>query len=301
MEVDHVLTVEKLTRRYGDLTVVDGVDFTVGRGEVVGFVGANGAGKTTTMRMILGVLAWHSGRVLWNGDDVTGAHRRRFGYLPEERGLYPKQAIREQLVYLGRLGGQSKSAACAKADALLGELGLTQRAKAPLESLSLGNQQRVQVAAANMNDPLALILDEPFSGLDPISIEVMADMLSRSVRRGVAVLFSSHQLDLVERLCDRVVVLHNGRVVADGAPDALRAGDNNLFRIRLDADAGWLRSEPGIEVLDVDGAHAIVRLDTWTTDDLICAALRKGTVRELHHVRPSLTEVFKEVTDVAAA
>lgn len=295
-----MLAVEGVTRRYGDRVVVDGVSFEVPVGELVGFVGANGAGKTTTMRMILGLLAAHDGRVLWDGEPITAAHRRRIGYMPEERGLYPKQGIADQLAYLGRLAGHDRRTSKARAAGLLDELGLGDRATDSLESLSLGNQQRVQVAAALMNAPVALVLDEPFSGLDPKAVDAMTVLLRDHARRGVPVLFSSHQLDLVERLCDRLVILDAGRVVAAGTPAELRARGEVRHRIRLGGSADWLRARPEVEVLDTStdtvGGSAELVLRRWTTDDLLTEASRRGSVLELVELRPTLTDVFREVT-----
>ncbi len=207
-----------LTRTFGEVRAVDGVSFSVPAGQLTGFVGGNGAGKTTTMRMVMGVLSPTSGEVRWGGRPVTTADRRGFGYMPEERGLYPKQPVIDQLVYLGRLRGMSAGDARASVTEHLERLGLAERSKEHVEKLSLGNQQRVQIIAALMGRPRALVLDEPFSGLDPVAVDSMADLLREHTARGVPVLFSSHQLDLVERLCERLVVLARGRVVAAGTP-----------------------------------------------------------------------------------
>src|SRR5829696_1643505 len=182
-----------LTRTFGEIRAVDDVSFTIGAGRLTGFVGGNGAGKTTTMRMIMGVLSPSGGEVLWEGRPITALDRRRFGYMPEERGLYPKQAVLDQLVYLGRLRGLSASAAKASVTTHLERLGLAARAKDDVEKLSLGNQQRVQIIAALMGHPRALVLDEPFSGLDPAAVDNMADLLREHTAQGVPVLFSSHQ------------------------------------------------------------------------------------------------------------
>ena len=166
-----------LTRRFGELVAVDDVSLEVPDGATVGFIGGNGAGKTTTMRMIMGLLGPDAGEVLWDGAPITAAERRRIGYMPEERGLYPKQRVLDQLVYLARLHGAGAAAARAEAVALLEAFGLGERTDEKLEKLSLGNQQRVQVTAAVMTEPAALILDEPFSGLDPEAVDSLAEVL----------------------------------------------------------------------------------------------------------------------------
>ncbi len=289
--------VRGLTRTFGQVRAVDGVTFTVRPGLLTGFVGGNGAGKTTTMRMIMGVLAPTSGEVLWDGRPITAGDRRTFGYMPEERGLYPKQPVLDQLVYLGRLRGLSTAAARASVTEHLERLGLTDRARDHVEKLSLGNQQRVQIIAALMGQPQALVLDEPFSGLDPVAVDSMADLLREHTARGVPVLFSSHQLDLVERLCERLVVLSRGRVVANGSPDELRSRSVVRHRIVLSGDAGWVRGIPGVHAVDVEGASALVEVvEPGAERALLAEAVRRGDVHEFAPQRPSLAQIYREVT-----
>src|SRR5688572_11606458 len=276
-----MLQTVELSRRFGDLTAVDRATVTVPGGQLTGFVGSNGAGKTTAMRMIMGVLAIHPGRVLWNGRDATAADRRRFGYMPEERGLYPKQPVLDQLVYLSRLRGTDAATARSSALALLERFGLADRAKERVEKLSLGNQQRVQIIAALMSSPVALILDEPFSGLDPEAVDAMADLLREQTRAGLPVLFSSHQLDLVDRLCDRLVIMSRGRVVAHGTSDELRRDAAQRYRLVVDGDAGWVRSVRGVHVVDVDGPVALLEVAEAGADQaLLRTALSRGQIRE---------------------
>lgn len=285
-----------LTRRFGDLTAVDGVSLDVPDGRLTGFVGGNGAGKTTTMRMICGVLAVHDGRVLWDGRDITAADRRRIGYMPEERGLYPKQPVLDQLVHLSRLRGTAPATARSSALALLERFGLADRANERVEKLSLGNQQRVQIVAALTSSPLALILDEPFSGLDPDAVESMADVLREQARGGVPVLFSSHQLDLVDRLCDRLVIMARGRVVAQGTSEELRRTASPRYRLVVTGDAGWVRGVRGLHVVDVDGPVALLEVaDAGAEQALLRDALSRGEVREFAPVVPALSELYREV------
>ncbi len=286
-----------LTRTFGEVRAVDGVSFSVPAGQLTGFVGGNGAGKTTTMRMMMGVLAPTSGEVRWGGRPVTTADRRGFGYMPEERGLYPKQPVIDQLVYLGRLRGMSSGDARTSVAEHLERLGLAERSKEHVEKLSLGNQQRVQIIAALMGRPRALVLDEPFSGLDPVAVDSMADLLREHTARGVPVLFSSHQLDLVERLCERLVVLARGRVVSAGTPADLRSGGVQRHRLVLSGDAGWVRGLPGIHTIDVDGPTALLELtDAAAAGPLLRAALERGEVHEFAPQRPTLAEIYREVT-----
>ncbi|WP_432476458.1 ABC transporter ATP-binding protein [Nocardioides sp. GXQ0305] len=289
-----------LTRRFGDTTAVDDVSFDVPRGLLTGFVGGNGAGKTTTMRMMMGLLGLHGGEVLWEGRPITAADRRRFGYMPEERGLYPKQKILDQLVYLGELSGMTAAAARASASEHLERFGLGERSGDRVEKLSLGNQQRVQIIAALMNSPQALILDEPFSGLDPRAVDSMVDLLREQTARTTPVLFSSHQLDLVEQLCDRLVVLAGGRVVAQGTVEDLRARGPERLRLVTDRDAGWVRDVRGLHVVDVDGPVALLEVADDDGDGvrraLLDEGLQRGQVRELARVQTPLAEIYREVT-----
>ena len=292
-----MLGVNGLTRRFGDNLAVDGVTFEVPAGAMTGFVGGNGAGKTTTMRMIMGVLHPTAGTVTWAGREVTVADRRTFGYMPEERGLYPKQPILDQLVYLGRLQGRTAAGAKQTALDLLDRFGLGERTGDKLESLSLGNQQRVQIAAAVIGEPGFLVLDEPFSGLDPAAVDSMVDLLREHTTRGVPVLFSSHQLDLVERLCDQLVVLARGRVVSTGTVSELRSRGRVLHRLVVGGDAGWVRALPGVHVVDVDGPAALLELEgPGSTDLVLREAMARGSVSELARVVPSLSDIYREVT-----
>jgi ABC-2 type transport system ATP-binding protein len=218
-----MLQLTGVTKSYGSRPALDDVSFQVRPGRLTGFVGGNGAGKTTTMRIILGVLAKDAGTVTLDGAEVTASYRRRFGYMPEERGLYPKMKVLEQVVYLARLHGFSRADGEARATALLEQLGLGERLADNVETLSLGNQQRAQIAAALVHDPEVLILDEPFSGLDPLAVDVVAGVLQQRASEGAAVLFSSHQLDVVERLCDDLVIIAGGTIRAAGARESLRA------------------------------------------------------------------------------
>jgi ABC-2 type transport system ATP-binding protein len=217
-----VLEFDGLHKSYGAHRVLDGVSFSVAPGSVFGFCGSNGAGKTTTMRIAMGLARADAGEVRWRGRPLDQVLRRRIGYMPEERGLYPKMRVGEQLAYLARLHGLDAGAAARVAEHWADRLGLGERRRDPVEKLSLGNQQRVQLAAALVSRPEVLILDEPFSGLDPVGVDALAEALLEQARGGVPVVFSSHQLDLVERLCDAVGILARGAMVATGPVAELR-------------------------------------------------------------------------------
>ena len=291
-----MLSVHDLTRVYGDKTVLDGVSFDVRPGRMTGFVGANGAGKTTTMRIIVGVLAATRGTVTWDGAPITTEQRRRIGYMPEERGLYPKMKVLDQLVFFGRLHGMDASDAAVRARDLLERLGLEERAGDVLETLSLGNQQRVQIAAALVHGPDALVMDEPFSGLDPIAVDSMVSLLRDEVTPQMPVLFSSHQLELVENLCDDLVILAGGRLVAAGSVDELRGRQADRYRIVLadDADAGALRDLPQISVLDAQGSQALVEIIDGPPEKVLEIVQGTAQVAEFARVVRPLAQIYRE-------
>ena len=292
-----MLELRGITKSYGGRRVLDDISFTVAPGRLTGFVGGNGAGKTTTMRIVLGVLADDGGSVWLDGHPLTSADRRRFGYMPEERGLYPKMKVLEQIVYLARLHGYSKAEAEAEATELLVKLGLGERLGDNVETLSPGNQQRAQIAAALVHDPKVLILDEPFSGLDPIAVDVVAGVLQERAARGTAVLFSSHQLDVVERLCDDLVIIAGGTIRANGAREVLRA-EHSTHRYELisSGDAGWLRGEPGVQIIEFDGGYALFDVDTEATAQRVLRqAVALGDVASFSPQHPTLAQIFKEV------
>ena len=288
-----------LRRRFGDVVALDGVSLRVDEGTVVGFVGPNGAGKTTAMRIALGVLAADGGEVRWRGRPVDGPARRRFGYIPEERGLYPKMRVLEQLVYLARLHGVGRAAAQTRAEEILDALGFADRARDRVENLSLGNQQRVQLAAALVHQPDVLVLDEPFSGLDPVGTDVLVEMLDRERReRGVPIVFSSHQLELVERICDRVAMILDGRIVADGTIEELRASrERRLLRVEVSGDGdGWFESIPGVRLAERVPHGVVLELEDGTDHQRVLDLARSvGEVRHFSMVRPTLAQLFREV------
>lgn len=291
------LTIDNLSKRYGDKVALDGVSFEVRPGELFGFVGSNGAGKTTTMRITLGVLAADAGEVRLDGRPVDLDVRRNIGYMPEERGLYPKMKVGKQLSYLAQLHGLSKSEATDAVQRWTERLGIAERLGDTVDALSLGNQQRVQLAAALVHDPKLLVLDEPFSGLDPVAVDVMSDVLLEKAKEGVPVVFSSHQLDLVERLCDRVGIIGAGRMRAVGTVDELRSGGQARIVVHAPhAVPGWAHGVPGVTEAEYNSEHTILTLEPGADDQQVLkAALATGPVHEFSLRRPSLTELFREV------
>jgi ABC-2 type transport system ATP-binding protein len=295
-----VLELENLTRRFGQIAALDHVSFSVAPGSLVGFVGPNGAGKTTAMRIVLGVLEPDAGEVHWRGKPVDRHIRRRFGYMPEERGLYPKMRVLDQVAYLARLHGLPAEDARAAARAEIEALGVAERATDRLEKLSLGNQQRVQLAAALVHRPEVLVLDEPFSGLDPVGVDTLSGVLRSRAEEGVPVLFSSHQLDLVERLCESVVLIDHGHVLAAGAIADLKARSaRRLVRIEVvGAVEGWLEAIPGVTLVEPLPGGGVVEPGPEVSDgDLLDRARAAGEVRHFSLVQPSLAELFRAAVE----
>jgi ABC-2 type transport system ATP-binding protein len=291
-----VLELDHATKRFGALAALDGCSFAARPGRLTGFLGPNGAGKTTAMRAVVGLVELDGGGVRWRGEPVGRAERARFGYMPEERGLYPRMRVRDQLVYLGRLCDRSSAAVGATVDAWLERLDLTDRARDRLDALSHGNQQRVQLIAALVNEPELLVLDEPFSGLDPIAMGVMGDLLAEVAAAGATVLFSSHQLDLVEHLCEDVVIIDHGRVVVAGDLADLRAAVPQRFvdiQVR-GATPEWSRLA-AVEV--VASGEAGTRLRVAHDTDLapiLEVAGRAGEIVSFAYAPPTLSELFRQ-------
>ena len=299
------LEVRDLRKRFGEVQALDGLSLTVNSGEIYGFVGSNGAGKTTAMRIMLGVTSSDGGTVTYDGKPVTLATRGRIGYMPEERGLYPKMKVGPQLIYLAELHGLTHSAATAAMETWTERLGIDSRRGDDVMKLSLGNQQRVQLAAALVHSPDILVLDEPFSGLDPVAVDVMSEVLIERAREGVPVIFSSHQLDLVERLCHRVGIVKAGRMVSEGTIDELRSTGRRQFTVRVDGAAPtWADAIPNVDMLRTEGPAVVVEMaedDLAAEKALLAAATAAGTLREFTPVRPHLVDLFRHVVTTEEA
>jgi len=294
---DGTLELNGLRRAYGEVVALDDLSFTVPPGQVFGFLGPNGAGKTTTMRAIFGLTDLDAGSVRWDGAPVGAAERRRFGYMPEERGLYPNMLVGEQVQYIGRLHGMDASAAASATTRWLDRLAVGDRATSKVATLSHGNQQRVQLAAALVHDPDALVLDEPLAGLDPAGIDAIGEVLVERAHSGRCVLFSSHQLDLVEDLCESVAIIDRGRLVASGTVDELAASGTRRLVVRVEGDrqGAWARALPGVRVSEVDGGEVRLVLDDAADSDAVLDAARSaGRVTKFVFERRRLSEVFRE-------
>ena len=287
----------ELTKRYGGVVALDQLTLDVPPGRLFGLLGPNGAGKSTAMRLVFGLIRPDAGEVRWRGRAVTAGQRLRFGYLPEERGLYPKMRVRDQLVYFGRLHGLSARGAARATDRWLERLGVADRSRDRAEALSLGNQQRVQLAAALVHDPELLVLDEPFSGLDPVAVDALSQVLAERAAAGVTVVFSSHQLDLVEDLCDSVAIIHRGRLVLGGPVAELkRASGRRLLRVVVEGtDGAWAADVPGVTVEQVDAQEARLALDPHVDAlAVLQRAAATGRLLDFGLELPPLSQLFRE-------
>ena len=295
---DGRLELNGLRRTFGDVVALDGLSFTVPPGQVFGFLGPNGAGKTTAMRAIVGVTALDGGTVRWGGEPIGEQARRRIGYMPEERGLYPSMKVLEQLEYLARLHGLTAQEARSAARSWIERLGLGGQGQMKTEALSLGNQQRVQLAAALVHEPELLVLDEPFSGLDPVGVDAMSAVLAERAAAGVTMLFSSHQLDLVEHLCTSVAIIHHGALVAHGTVDDLSRGGPLRISVRVAGDdqALWTKQLGSIaEVGQVkDGTVTLSLASRQDAQAVLDVARRAGPVEQFGFERRRLSEVFRD-------
>ena len=292
-----MLEIKDLAKRYGAVTALDGATFTARPGRIVGFLGPNGAGKTTTMRCIFGLARPDRGELRWKGEDIDREARLAFGYMPEQRGLYPRMRVAEQLSYFAQQHGMAGKAANTAATRWLERMGLADRARSKLEELSHGNQQRVQLATALVHDPELLVLDEPFSGLDPIGIATMTEVVRERSAAGVGVMFSSHQLDLVEDVCEDVVIIARGLVVASGAIDELKtaSGRQHLEVEVVGSNGGWLHGDAGLVVLERSGDRVKLLVDrSVDLDALLARARAAGEVRTFAYQPPKLSELFME-------
>jgi ABC-2 type transport system ATP-binding protein len=291
-----VLEVRDIVKSFGATRALDGVSLTVGRGDIVGFLGPNGAGKTTTMRAIMGLISVDSGSMTWDGRAIDLDMRHRFGYMPAERGMYPKMAVRDELEYFARLAGRTRAGAARAATEWMERLGIDARAADEVQALSSGNQQRVQLAIALVHEPDLLILDEPFSGLDPVAVESMKAILDEQVRGGRSVLFSSHQLDLVADVSRDVVIVAEGRVVLEGDVAQIRQrSSSRIAHVGFAADTDWDPSDLAADVLD--RRPRAVRISVAQSLDpaaVLASAERAGRVVEFTFAPPDLSQVFLE-------
>jgi ABC-2 type transport system ATP-binding protein len=291
-----VLEISDLYQRFGERVAVDKLTLTVNSGELVGLVGRNGAGKTTTMRAVMGIFRPDGGSIRWSGHEVELPDRLHFGYMPEERGLYPQMDVLKQVAYFARLHGVPAEKATIEAQKWITDLGLQGRERDRVVALSHGNQQRVQLAVALVYEPDLLLLDEPFAGLDPSAVDYLSDVLRAQVKRGAAVLFSSHQLDLVERLCERIVILEEGRMLANGTLAELKARVPQRLRVQVATSMDWTASIPGIEVLRRDSDGVLFAMGPGADAQVVLrAAMQAGQVEHFGFESAGLLELYRQL------
>jgi ABC-2 type transport system ATP-binding protein len=290
------LQLESVTKRFGDFTAVDDLSLSVGDGTMYGFLGANGAGKTTTFRMILGLLNANEGMITWNNNPINYKTSPEIGYLPEERGLYPKMKVEEQLIFLGQLRGMNKSDARAELKKWLDRMEIPHYANKKVEELSKGNQQKIQVIASLLHNPLLLILDEPFSGLDPVNVELLKEAIIEFRNSGATIVFSSHRMDHVEELCEELSIIHHGKQIVSGTLREVKQsfGKQNV-RIHSDNDLSKLASVSGVKSVSKSIEGALYQVESeHIANKLLIAALESGPIRHFAIEEPSLQDIFIE-------
>ena len=291
--MEHALTLDGVTKRFGTTRAVDGVSLEIPQGTIYGFLGQNGAGKTTTIRMIMSILYPDEGRVRVLGQDNAEAVKDRLGYLPEEKGLYKKMKAGEILAYFGRLKGMSKAGAKKRARELLERFGLGEWTHEKCEALSKGMGQKVQVLGTLIHDPELVILDEPFSGLDPVNVELMRDLILDMKKGGRTVIFSTHVMEQAEKICDSIFLIHKGKKVLDGPLAEVKSSGDHGIQLEYDGDGRVLRELPGVARLNDSGKHAEIFLKEGADPQEILARLvGRLTVRRFDLREPSLHEVF---------
>lgn len=300
-----LLSVEGVVKEFGRKRAVDSVSFAVRRGEILGFLGPNGAGKTTTIRMIMGITAPDQGRITYHvdGRQENRVPKERVGYLPEERGLYKEARVMDVLLFLAGLKGMDKKTARARSMEWLERFGLKEYAFAKVQQLSKGMAQKVQFIAAVLHEPRLLILDEPFSGLDPVNQELFMNEIRQLAAQGCAVLLSSHQMNLVEELCERIFLIHQGRRVVYGALNDIKAA-YGVHRVRMRLrDPGWrLPLSTLVESAEYDGPRATLLLRPGVEPAAFLASLpADAPIEEIAVARISLHEIFVRIARGEAA
>jgi ABC-2 type transport system ATP-binding protein len=294
------LEIHDIAHSFGDRTALDGVSFDIAPGVITGLLGPNGAGKTTLLRIMLGVLSPDRGQVRYNDHLVGEEDRQQWGYMPQERGLYPGMPAGDQVTHFGRLHGLSRRDATSKAHALLAELGLEDRWNDRTDKLSGGMQQRLQLATSLVHDPSVIVLDEPFAGLDPLAVESLSETLLLRARGGRTVLFSSHQLDLVQDLCQDIAMVDHGRTVLLGDVSTLRASsDRRQLRLHVMApNRDWLLAYPDVIVVTDEADELRLALPPGIDPlDVLDAARAAGKVVDFGLDLPTLSQLFLRAAD----
>jgi ABC-2 type transport system ATP-binding protein len=301
------LVLDRLVKRFGAITALDGISFEVPRGDVFGFLGANGAGKTTTMRIVLDILRPDAGTATWAGTPTTDVPRETWGYLPEERGLYPRLEVLDQLVFFASLYGIPRDVAAARGREWLARFRIPEYENRRAEELSKGNQQKVQLIAAILHEPAVLLMDEPFVGLDPVNVALLKEAFAEMRGRGTTLVFSTHQMEMVEELCEAVALIDRGRLVLAGPiRDVKRSTGRQVVRLALDgtsidgaddgAAPGWLTGLAGVRVARKGQDYLELAVDHGVDpESVLRAALDHGErVTNFLIADPSIEEIFIE-------
>ena len=291
------LLIDDLHKSFGRVRALDGLSFEVPRGQIFGFLGANGAGKTTTMRIALGVLAANAGRVVWNGTDTRALPRATWGYLPEERGLYPRMVVLDQLVFFASLHGVPRDIARRDALGWLERLRIPDLADRKAEELSKGNQQKIQLVSAILHNPPVLLMDEPFTGLDPVNVALLREAFLELRDEGRTLIFSTHQMETVEAMCESIAIVDRGRVVVGGPlREVKRATGRRMLHLSVEGDHrfAWLAGVPGARILRPGIDRTEIELDDGVDPAaVLAAAIAAGAqIRHFELAEPSLEQIF---------
>lgn len=290
------LVVSEITKTFHDITAIDNLSFTVEEGSLFGFLGPNGAGKTTTMRVILGIIKADRGSALWKGRPFDQMKPGFFGYLPEERGLYPKMRVCEHLEFLGRINGLDKQKARKEATRWIERFELGEFQQKRVEELSKGNQQKVQTIGTMLHEPELLILDEPFGGLDPVNASLLKEVLFEAHRDGRTIVFSSHRMDQVEEICEEIALVSHGKLLLHGSLREIKgARGRQIMRISLEGNQGFWQKIPGLKLLSDRADYLEFHLNEQVDpNEVLKAATEAGQVIHFELVEPSLNQIFVE-------
>ncbi|MCP3026765.1 ATP-binding cassette domain-containing protein [Halobacillus sp. A5] len=290
------LKLNNVTKQFGAFTAVDHLSLEIPANQIFGFLGANGAGKTTTFRMILGLIEESGGTITWNNGKIGYEQSHLIGYLPEERGLYPKMKVVDQLVYLARLRGMTRSDAQEELERWLEKFKVPDYKTRKVEDLSKGNQQKIQFISAVLHKPELLILDEPFSGLDPVNVEMLKEAVIELKNAGTSIVFSSHRMEHVEELCENLCILHHGRPVVHGKLKEIKRsfGKKNV-RVHADFNVEYLKDLPGVTKFKSFGSSCELQVENEEVSQIIFKELTgKGFIRTFDLEEPSLNDIFIE-------